>query len=273
MFSFLRGFFRIFFFLFQQKDKVVNTLTSVQSDISAFSSDYKRKRSYQSSSYYIPPISQGCALKSSKKKNIFENKSETFEFVKITETIKKLFKNKPFRDDYFSQKTYNCVEGIYEDFCCGSYSKQPPFSLLKGDELPPVEIQLFCDATVINDGKNKNESVTAFYFSIRNISKYLLSHLANIHLVALAFSHSLKNKLRDFVGHDLNIVVDLIVKDLKELEKGIEIEWEEDGITFKKIIKGTLVLCINDNLGWQELLGLVESFTAAFFCRYHFLFL
>lgn len=95
----------------------------------------------------------------------------------------------------------------------------------------------------------------AIYFTIKNLPVYYNSTLENIYLLALFYTNDL-DEIK------LNSILRPIVDDLKILES--------DGIIvngFDEPIFGTLTSLSHDNLGANQLHGMVLSFQANYFCR------
>lgn len=112
------------------------------------------------------------------------------------------------------------------------------------------------DCDVCDPVKTKSviHKLTCVYFTIDNMPEKYLSRTNNIFLVALCETLNLK-------AHDntFDEIAEVIVNELQHLENvGIEV----DG----KLIKGSLVRFVSDNLGANGAVGLVESFNS-YFCR------
>lgn len=235
-------------------------------------SDYLRKKKIHLDPFYIKPRTIAIAYDTDLKRNFKfnEEKSKTadFEMIPITETLKKKFQNEAFRKAYMDSD-HICEVGKYKSSCCGAYFKLGAFSRFENCEITPVRIQLYSDGVTINAGYNKDISLTFFYMSIRNIPDCYLSQSSNIDLVAVCKTADLNNEIRG-KGKLFNKVMKHIVEDLKQLEAGISISYTENDKQITKTLKGSIFTAVNDNLGYQEMLGLAESFNATYFNRFSY---
>lgn len=103
--------------------------------------------------------------------------------------------------------------------------------------------------------KTGGHKIGVIYMVLKNLPFYYNSYLQNIHLVALFYSSDVK-----LFG--INSVLDVVVKDLKTLETiGISNNGPQN------YIKGALVALSHDNLGANQIFGMVESFSAYYYCR------
>lgn len=104
--------------------------------------------------------------------------------------------------------------------------------------------------------KTKKHKIGAIYFSIRNFPPKMLSQLDNIFLLTLFYVDDINKSICNF-----NDILRSLFRDLKILETiGFDLNWT--------VIKGALVCICYDNLGGNVLLGLSESFSAHYFCRF-----
>lgn len=184
----------------------------------------------------------------------------TFHYISIVETIQSLFKQKKFSDMYFDfnlgAQRHQCVEGVYEDFCCGKVYKE---SSLFSRYPEALQIQLATDDIELNDplgSKSGIHKMCPIYFTIKNVPKHFLSKLSNLYLVSLCRADDLKTKETDF-----NDLWEHIVREISYLEEnGVQI----NGYTN---IRGSISYNGFDNLGANTSLGFVESFNS-YFCRF-----
>jgi hypothetical protein len=161
-----------------------------------------------------------CRLKDSNR-FVPEHVQSTFQYVPITNTIKSLFSDSDFRDQYFNynRTKHNCVDGAYNDYCCGRIFKQ---NALFQDFPNSLQIQIFLDGFEVTHPLKSSTNIHAqigFYFTILNLQHKHAYNLNNVHLVALINANDLKKKETDY-----NSVWDIIVKDLSILETiGIDV--------------------------------------------------
>lgn len=177
-----------------------------------------------------------------------------FTYIPIIDTLQALFRDENFVNA-FRNSEHTCLPGQLERFCCGDIYHQSDFFqnnmgaiqlLLAIDEFEP------CSALKTKAGVHK---ICAVYMQIMNLPQRELSRLENVHLVALCCSENMKQELTS-----LDNVLEPIVADLKLLEDtGLDIGGS--------IIKGTLIHNAFDNLGGNELFGMVKSFNSSHYCR------
>lgn len=182
----------------------------------------------------------------------------TFYYVSIEKQLESLFSNEEFRRAYVNyneQKSHECTDGVYRDFCCGSNYRQKKFF---SENPMAVQLQLFTDDFEPCDALKSRASVhktCAFYFQIRNLPVNLLSKLNHIYLVALCNTNDLKTEYTSMKN-----ILEVILNEVKTLETvGIS----ANGIS----VKGTLVNVSFDNLGGNVCFGYSEGFRANYFCR------
>lgn len=85
----------------------------------------------------------------------------------------------------------------------------------------------------------------------------------NIHLVALYY----EKWFRKESGRSINSIFEPIIEDLKQLEKGIVVEYiNEEGKSEQLEIHGTLLNCIHDNLASHKQFGLSGGFNTMYPC-------
>lgn len=160
------------------------------------------------------------------------HKQSSFQYVPITKTLQSLFSRHEFRQSYFdynnviSGNKHKCVDGIFEDFCCGHVYRN---NKLFQNYPESLQIQLFTDGFEMCDAlksKANLHSQVAFYFAIRNLPSEHAFNTKNIHLVALCNADHLKSEQTDY-----NNIWKILVDDLAELENiGIEVA---DGFKLK----------------------------------------
>lgn len=226
-----------------------------------YNSAYKRLKQYKSDPLYVEPQEMGWGMKWDYKYDANAESQQhflsqtTFMYVPIIKSLKSLFSNEQFKELYFSNP-HKCTEGIYEKFCCGSVFKNSRFY----QENPnAIRLKLSIDDFVVVNGmksKAKKHKLCGMYMQIENLPQEAQSKLSNMCLVALFNTANMKD---DFVG--LDDVLDVIVRDISILEtNGILVDGEN--------LKGTLAECCFDNLGGNELFGLVKCFSVDYFCRH-----
>lgn len=186
-----------------------STENIVTSQLNNFNTRYARKKHFENSAHYVAP------------KTISVNGDKTFQYVPILDTLKNLFSNKDFRNEYFAyNNNHTCKEDIYERFCCGrNYKNSEFFQSHKNN----IQIQIyFDDVQLTSPLETKPHSISAIYFFVRNVPPNFTSKLDNIYLVALCDSKIVKT-------NGCNTILKHFVDDIKTLEtEGLEIDDEEN---------------------------------------------
>lgn len=145
------------------------------------------------------------------------------------------------------------VAGVYSDFASGSNFRSNELFSAYPDSL---QIVLGTDDFDVCNGlgsKSSMHKLCPVYMSIKNIPHQFTSRLNSISLVSLCYSDDLNTKYTDF-----NDIWRLIVKDISNLEDGIDIGG--------KIIRGTVTYVASDNLGIHTAYGLVKNFSTTEYC-------
>lgn len=178
----------------------------------------------------------------------FAAKSSEMQFISLKRTLECRFADDSFRhrvDHYISEQSLHLT-----DFKDGlSYG-----AMSSNSALPYV--LYFDDFETGNPlGSHKGvHKVGAIYCSLRCLPTYMYSNLSNIYLLCL-----FNSKTRERFGNKR--ILAPIIEELRELEcKGINI----NGKVYKFVLAGVL----GDNLGINSILGMVESFSANYYCRF-----
>ena len=178
--------------------------------------------------------------------------SANFVYVPLLDYIKFLFNNSSFKKLYFSENKQ--VQSHYMcSFRDGSKCKE---NLLFSSDSNTIQVNLFYDdfepCNPIGHYSNINK-LGAIYFTIGNLPRHVNSLMKNIHLLALFYTQDIKK-------FGFSKILDPIISDFKKLETdGIKVD--------DKQIYGTISLLSADNLGYNCILGFVQSFSANNFCR------
>ncbi|XP_031334990.1 uncharacterized protein LOC116164880 [Photinus pyralis] len=233
-----------------------NTITA---SIQKYNSVYKIKKFFSNS--VVTPVEVAVGVRSDqilhKASNTYieKNVTDTFTYIPILNTLSALLQNENIQQ-YFTRDYGSLVKSDHFEtfFDSDSYKKNPLFK----ENPNAILIQLYFDefeCTAPLGSKTGIHKIGAFYFNIRNIPTMYLGQLDNIHVAALFYSSDLKK-------YSINKFLQPLVSDLKILERdGIEVSF----LPYK--LKGTLVALSFDNLGGNALMGMVESFSANYFCR------
>jgi len=201
-----------------------------------------RHKYYKTFFYYVNPVCH------------FLSTSSKFFYIPINETLKALFQNKNFSDNFFkSQMEAN--DGIYQDIISGYCCRKNEFLI---NNKNAIKLILYQDSFEICNplgASRKKHKVLGVYMTIANLPPWLRTSVDHIQLIALIYDKDIKK-------YGFNNAFKVIVEDLKILET--------DGIIVKNmVIKGTVIAFVGDNLGSHQTGGFNENFnTAGYFCRY-----
>lgn len=173
-------------------------------------------------------------------------------YVSLLETLTVILENESMTLKSKLNVTNPCV---LKDITDGKVLKENPLFKSDGSALSVI---LFQDAfEVVNPlgSAKKKHKVLAVYYTLGNIPPEYRSMVETLQLVLLC-------KEVDFKTFGQEKVFSRLITDLKLLEeKGIELK---DGY----VRKGSIACILGDNLGSHTVGGFVESFSAAYNCRY-----
>ncbi|XP_063918286.1 uncharacterized protein LOC135133729 [Zophobas morio] len=239
-------------------DTRISSTIAVQNAFSDINTKYKRELYFKK--HIVEPIEIPIGIRYdqiwNKEKFVYEQilMSCHFMYVPILKTLQFLLKNDSFRKLLF-QKPKESHPNILSEFSHGSIFRKSAFF----KENPHAfQLQLYFDEfDTVNPlgSKTGGHKIGAIYMMIKNLPAQLNSVLENIHLVALFYANDIKK-------FGMNSVLDIIVKDIKILE--------EQGVyddVAKTFLKGTVVSLSHDNLGANQIFGMVESFSSTNYCR------
>lgn len=237
----------------------------ILNDLKKIDTAGKLKKVIEKNPRFVAPIEKSIGLKWKNPKistqtNIPDHglTQSTFQYVPITNTIKMLFSNQAFVEQYIKynrHEKHKCVPGIYKDICCGSVQQskdifEDPMTLQL--QIGTDDFEVCCPLK----SKATKHKVNATYVQIKNMPVEYRSKLDQIFLVALCGSANFKSQ-----EYNYNHIAELIVDDIHKLEtEGLKIGEET--------IKAALVNIACDNLGANSVAGFVECFVANFFCRF-----
>lgn len=176
-----------------------------------------------------------------------------FHYVPILETIQSMFQDKSFVEQF--NTPYDKVNGLLRDISCGSRCSQDVFFNNSNN----LKIILFQDAFEICNplGSSKTKhKMLGVYMTFANLLPYNRSKVDSIKLVLLCKEKYLKE-------FDQVKIFKTLIDDIKILENtGVYIE------NLDKVLHGSLLTLIGDNLGSHTVGGFVENFNATHFCRF-----
>lgn len=181
---------------------------------------------------------------------------KTFQYVPILPLLSQLVNNRHIQNTIFQNKRPSDVSSGYKSFHDGSFLRENSF-LCEGELKLPL-ILYIDDFEVCNPlgTSRKKHKVTAVYWVFADIPATLRSTLTSIYLTILC-------KANDVNQYGYAKVLDPLLKDLKS--------FEDNGIfvpSLGKVVKGTVLAVVADNLGAHSIAGFVESFSASYFCRF-----
>lgn len=232
-----------------------NYFVNIEAQLKNYNSIYKRKKVICRNTVIPREIAIGLRREKVFDPNLNIHKEVnipcTFMYVPLLDTLKKLLDNESFFLYY--KKIKHRHANILTDINDGIYFQTN--ELFKNDN-NAFQIQLYYDdfeTTNPLGSKTGAHKMGALYFTIRNLPPFLNSELKHIHLLALFYAIDLKNI-------SFNEILQPIINDVKILET--------EGISCKgTIFYGTFCGISYDNLGGNQIHGMVESFSATHFCR------
>lgn len=254
--------------------KVVHSLLEkTQNCFNLFDTDYKRIKYVEASKAYITPVPYviGTSFDSSRQgcSNTLVLKNRTTIFIPPSKILKLFFQiphvlneiidyhNQTYiKKSFFTDSKQN--ESILKNIVDGSLWKE---TISKNKKNIVIPLLLYFDDFETSNPLGSHAGVYKLgvvYFSIPTLPPEYLSKLENIFL-ALIFHSSERSKY----GNEK--IFRCLIEELKTLEKdGITLETNNGNIT----ILFHVILIVGDNLGIHSVLGLVESFSAHYFCRF-----
>lgn len=178
------------------------------------------------------------------------NKSCSFQYISIIESIKCLLNNKTVKNLLQYSRTQN---KHFTDFFDGSLFKKRQFFI---DHPEALQIILFQDefqiVNPLGTATHKNKML-GVYFNLGNLPLEKRMSVDSIQLVMLGKASYLKHFGAENVFSHL-------IKDLKKLENGIEFN--------NYVLYGTVVFIAGDNLGSNLLCGISTCFSSNYYCRF-----
>ncbi|XP_056443822.1 uncharacterized protein LOC130380603 [Gadus chalcogrammus] len=183
-----------------------------------------------------------------------KRENKTFQYIPILQSLSQVLKNSPEKHLVATRNSDRASK--YQSFQDGSHFQKKMF--FSSDEDILSLILYIDDLEVCNPlgTSRKIHKVTAVYWVLGNIPAHARSALTSIYLAILC-------KASDTKQFGFQTVLEPLLRDLQSLEK--------DGLfipSFGKVIKGTVVSVVADNLGAHAVAGLVESFSGPHVCRF-----
>jgi len=180
---------------------------------------------------------------------------DSFQYVPVKKTIWSLMQCKSYVEILLQDK---CVPDVLQDWSDGAKCREHP---LFGDcSKFSIKIQLFYDDMGVTNPLRSHGSVHnvgVFYYTIKNLPPEFNSCFANVHLLALCYSH-------DLSVHGFEPVLNRFVAEMKELSTaGLIGEFPILGHT---TVYASLCQVTCDNLALNKMFGFIESFSGSYFC-------
>lgn len=227
-----------------------NVFIKYMSSKGPLSSHARRMSFVKECTPYVEPVEYKLGNDSGDKKH--------FVYVPFLKVLFNILQNQAHLEDVLIPKEHEAiVPKMYRSFRDGKYMLR--LKLLLGENF--IEIVLyFDDFEVVNPlGTSKGmHKISAFYWTLGNLTPEKRSSLASINLLLLA-------KAKDIKEFSLDLVLAPFLKDLKCLENNGLYLPSVDGY-----VKGSVTFIAADNLGAHILGGYVQCFSrmVKFICRH-----
>lgn len=244
-------------------DKIVSSFEVIASYFNEFDTEYKRELFFQNSKYYITPLQNiiGTCTEESRRKNSVSLtiKNRTCCYVPIEKQLQQFLKlPNVFQQilDYQKELELN-NSNFYKNMVQGSLWNSIKLDATSNKIILPL-ILYFDDFETGNPlGSHAGYyKIGCLYYSIPTIPPKYNSRLENIFISTL-FHCS------DRCHYGNNSILKHVINELQLLEKdGIYVENEDKRVYF------ALSFVIGDNLEVHSMLGLNESFSSNYYCRF-----
>jgi len=186
-------------------------------------------------------------------------KLRSFQYIPVIETIQSMFTCNTVREEVLlastSRKEFSCILSDLHD---GKSFKNNAFFQ---ENVVSLRLLLYQDAFEVYNpigSSRKKHKILGVYMNIANFRPQFRSNVENIQLVLLCKETDFK-----YFGHEKVFLP--LIHDLKKIEEGIWIRFEDNEV----LLKGTLSCICGDNLGSHCIAGFCENFsTVSYFCRY-----
>jgi len=182
---------------------------------------------------------------------------DSFQYVPVKKTICSLMQNKSYVEALLQDK---CVPGVLQDWSDGAKCRSTEHPLFGDSGKFSIKLQLFYDDMGVTNPLRSHGSVHnvgVFYYTIKNLLLEFNSCFANVHLLALCYSH-------DLSVHGFEPVLNAFVSEIKELStSGLTGEFPVLGNT---TVYASLCQVTCDNLALNKMFGFIESFSGSYFC-------
>jgi hypothetical protein len=239
--------------------KVDNVLqscvTETASKLDNMSSSYKQEKFFQLHPLFVKPIEVtfGSRYEVGKGKNKLVY--DTFQYIPVEETLRSLLSN----ESYVAMAMQNNAhfdDGLIREFQDGESYKTAAVDPTQFS----IWIQLFYDGMGTSNplrGQSSLTNVGIFYFIVKNLPTSFTTCHANVHLLAISYSHDLK-------VYGFEPILEKFVSEMERLQvTGFCGDFPVIG---KKTVKVQFAHAVCDNLALNAMFGFIESFSADYFC-------
>lgn len=244
-------------------EKVVDSFTKISDFFSKFNTEYKRETFFEKSKYFIMPSQKiiGTATDESRRQNTVSLtiKNRTCCYVSIQKQLQMFFELPNVLQTILDYQKDLEIDnsGSYKNMVQGSLWKSITSETTSNKIIIPL-VLYFDDFEVDNPlGSHAGcYKIGCLYYTIPTIPPQYSSRLENIFISTLFYSTD-----RSHYG---NVAIfKHVINELKFLEKnGIYLENNKRQIYF------ALCFVLGDNLGVHSILGLTESFSSKYCCRF-----
>lgn len=180
---------------------------------------------------------------------------DQFQYVSVKKTLSNLLQSSSYVEALLQDK---CRPGVLLSFSDGSRYRE--HYLFGNCSKLSLMLQLFYDGLGVTNplrSQGSAHNVGVFYYTVRNLPQEFNSCFANVHLLALSYTH-------DIALYGFEPILDKFIAEIKELSTvGFEGVFP---ILGKCTVYASLCQVTCDNLALNSLLGFVESFSGSYFC-------
>lgn len=242
--------------------------SSLENCFDPLNTEYKRFRYFERSKHFFGPTEHAIGVSEDQKlvnkEKILALKTRYAYFISMRHTLK-LFLEIPgvfqgivnYQTNLeHSYETSKCMTNVIHGSLWNNLKK-----LFPGDQIVFPIVVYFDDFESLNPlGSHAGlYKIGSVYYSIPTIPPEYYSRLQNIFLSLIFYSG-------DRVHFGNQVTFDVLIRELKFLEKtGVDITTEHGGLVN---IKFHMIALIGDNLGIHSIMGLNESFSSIYYCRF-----
>lgn len=242
------------------KISFINKTNCLKQPLEFLDSKYKQDSFFNHHDAFVCPQSVNFGLRFETRCGRTKTVYDSFQYVSVQQTITALLMNEQFIRYLLrvQEKTSQCdVIGHYFD---GELAKSQPIRYDSNSKKLILELQLFYDGMGTTNplrGQSVMYNIGVFYYVIKNLPDAWNTSFANVHLLALCYSHDLK-------VHGFSPILDKFISEISTLSaSGFQGVFPVIGNTTVYV---NLCQLACDNLALNSILGFVESFSGDYFC-------